>query len=217
MKKQNAEDLSKTYNLAQIGASAATSVIANPAVVATSDSSQPRKQQTKQETIKETKQMSTKNIIQELQDMYDANFLPKELAQEFKRIREEDIPNAYKDKDDEYAQEIFKRLRTIREAAKLYENNLEKFKLSRASSKERAKTPSPSKVPPGEEFGATPERNVNVELLSHQKKADKMTLGSITRFMNDAYENEQLNEVQTKTWEHIVKRSKTLTKNDKKE
>jgi len=214
LNKQNAEDLNNTYNLAQIGAVAATSVIANPAVAATSGSSQPRKQQTKQEIIKETKQMSTKNIIQELQDMYDANFLPKELAQEFKRIREEDMPNATKDKDGEYANEIVKVLRTIRVAAKLYENNLEKFKQSKTSSKERAKTP-PSKVPPGEEFGATPERNVDA--LSHQERADKMTVGSITRLMNDAYENEQLNEVQTKTWENIVKKSKTLDQNDKKE
>ena len=215
LNKENAEDLSETSNLAQIGAAAATSVIGNPAVAATSDSSQPRKQQTKQEIIKETKQMSTKNMIQELQDMYDANFLPKELAQEFKRIREEDMPNAYKDKDDEYAQEIVKRVRTIREAAKLYENNLKQFKHSKASSKERANTPSPSKVPPGEEFGATPQRNVNVELLSHQQRADKMTLGTMTRFMNDAYENDQLNKVQTKTLKNILKQSKTLDKNNK--
>ena len=131
LSKQNAEDLSKTYNLAQIGAAAATSVIANPAVDATSGSSQPRKQQTKKEIIKETKQMSTTNIIQELQSMYDANFLPKELAQEFQRIREEDMPNATKDKDDEYANEIVEVLRTIRVAAKLYENNIEKFKQSK--------------------------------------------------------------------------------------
>jgi hypothetical protein len=216
LNKQNAEDLSETGNLARIGAAAATSVIANPAVAVTSDSSQSRKQQTKKEIIKETKQMSTKNIIQELQDMYDANFLPKELAQAFERVKDEDMPNAYKDKDDEYGKEIVKALRTIRESAKMYENNLEKFKQSKASSKERAKTP-PSKVPPGEEFGATPERNIDAITFFNQKKADNMKVGTITVFMNDAYENEQLNEVQTKTWENIVNKSKTLDKNDKKE
>ena len=216
LNKENAEELSETANLAQIGASAATSVIVNPVAAATSGSSQPPKQQTKKEIEKETKQMSTTNLIQELQSMYDANFLPKELAQEFKRLRDEDMPNATKDKDDEYANEIVKVLRNIRVAAKMYENNLEKFKQSNTSSKERAKTP-PSKVPPGEEFGATPERNVNVESLSHQERADKMTVGTITRLMNDAYENELLNEVQTKTWENIVKKSKTLDQNDKKE
>ena len=44
-----------------------------------------------------------------------------------------------------------------------------------------------------------------------------MTVGTIIRFINDAYENEQLNEVQTNTLENIVKTSKTLCKNDKKE
>ncbi len=213
---QNKQVLSETANLAQIGASAATSVIVNPVAAAASDSSQQPKQQTKKEIEKETKQMSTTSIIQELQSMYDANFLPKELAQDFERIREEDMPNVTKDKDDEYANEIVKVLINIRVAAKMYENNLEKFKHSKTSSKERAKTP-PSKVPPGEEFGATPERNVNVESLSHQERADKMTVGTITRLMNDAYENELLNEVQTKTWENIVKKSKTLDQNDKKE
>ena len=45
-------------------------------------------------------------------------------------------------------------------------------------------------MPPGEEFGATPERNVNAEALSHKKRADKMTVGTIIRFMNDAYESD---------------------------
>ena len=216
LNKQNAEDLSETYNIAQIGAAAATSVIANPVVAATSDSSQPRKQQTKQEIIKETKQMSTTNIIQELQQMYDANFLPKELAQDFERIKDEDMPTAYKDENDEYRKEIVKALRTIRESAKMYENNLEKIKQSKASSKERAKTP-PSKVPPGEEFGATPERNIDAITFSNQKQADKMKVGTITVFMTDAYDNDQLNEVQTKTWENIVKNQKLWTKTIKKD
>ena len=35
-----------------------------------------------------------------------------------------------------------------------------------------------------------------------------MKVGTITVFMIDAYDNDQLNEVQTKTWENIVNKIK---------
>ena len=53
---------------------------------------------------------------------------------------------------------------------------------------------------------------VDAELLSHQKKADKTSVGTIIRSMNDAYENNELNDTQTKTWEKIVKKSKNAKK-----
>ena len=106
--------------------------------------------------------MSAEHIIQELQYMSDTNFLPKDLAQGVKRIREEDMPNAYKDEDDEYAKEIVKVLRTIRESAKKYERDLRKGKqagrLPKASSSSSSsgmqpKQPIPTETPYGDTGG----------------------------------------------------------------
>ena len=83
-----------------------------------------------------------------------------------------------------------------------------------SSSKERTKTPSPSKVEPGEEFGTTPERDINAELVAHQEKASKTSLKTVVRIMNEAYKNKQLNVAQTKQWEDITDAMKDLKTDD---
>jgi hypothetical protein len=86
-----------------------------------------------------------------------------------------------------------------------------------SSSRERATTPSPSKPAPGEEFGQTPERNVNAELAANQRKANKTKIDTIIRYMNDAYESKELNDTQAQRWEQIMKEGKNLDVNDKED
>jgi len=83
-----------------------------------------------------------------------------------------------------------------------------------SSSQERTTTPSPSKPPPGEEFGLTPERNVNAELIANQEKASKAKIQTVARIMDEAYNNSKLNVAQTKKWESIKDAMKNIDKSD---
>ena len=75
-------------------------------------------------------------------------------------------------------------------------------------------SPSPSKVAPGEEFGATPERNVDAEKLAHQEKANTTNIKTIITIMKKAYKNNQLNDTQKKNWEKITKESEGMANTD---
>ena len=81
-------------------------------------------------------------------------------------------------------------------------------------SKYVAKTPSPSKVAPGDEIGATPERNVDMERESIQEKANTTNIKTIITIMKKAYKNNQLNDTQKKNWEKITKESEGMANTD---
>ena len=81
-------------------------------------------------------------------------------------------------------------------------------------SKYVAKTPSPSKVAPGDEIGATPERNVDAERESIQEKANTTNIKTIITIMKKAYKNNQLNDTQKKNWENITQESGSMEKTD---
>ena len=68
-----------------------------------------------------------------------------------------------------------------------------------SSSKERAETP-PTKIPPGEEFGATPERNVDAEKAKNKEMAYKAKIETVINVMESAIKSKELNEDHIKNW-----------------
>ena len=75
-------------------------------------------------------------------------------------------------------------------------------------------TTTPSKVKPGDEIGATPERDFEKEKASIQQKAQKTDIDTIIKIMKKAYKNNQLNDTQTKNWERITKESEGMANTD---
>lgn len=143
----------------------------------------------------------------DLQSVYEDSY---ELLEQRQKEQEETLSNKNK-------QDLGETGNLASQLAKISEDISSNLTGGASSSKDRTTTPSPSKPAPGEEFGQTPERNVNAELVANQKKASKTKIDTIIRYMNDAYESKELNDTQTQRWEQIMKEGKNLDVNDKED